>query len=586
MSEPLARARRFVAVGAAALALVLVALAAAGWRLVEAETASAEKRGRSEASTAADDLLRAIARQGTKNLEKVCDLWPDGTLASPPPGTAFADGLVGLSAASRVFVEESRSWSGDLRRAALRRAMRSAEDRDTRIAVAAEGVRVELREGTSRAKEWSALLADTQGPLDRAVIRPFGGPPSPPPTRDEVLLDLFARPSEWIKAVDVVGSRDETEAMAMLAAVAPDLLPSARARRIQLAAARAVMPSFQSSRALDRDIRATMTSDGGAVVGLISPPGWSVYRVPSERVRAIAYDVLGPRRMGLVEATSASTPGAAPLPGGAWSVVPYFAESETRSRSTLLLGGLAVAGLAAIGAFAAFAVAVRRDARLATLRTEFVATVSHELRTPVAVVRTSAETLASGRATKDEDKRALTSAIVRESERLSTLVGNVLDFARMESGRRTYAKRETDVGALVRDVASRHAGVRVEIADDVPSIACDADALGAAVGNLLDNARKYSSPDAAVTARVARRGGDVVVDVEDHGIGVPDAEKPHVFERFFRGADPRVRETRGAGIGLALVEHAARAHGGRVEIVDTPGGGATFRVTLPIAQNG
>jgi two-component system OmpR family sensor kinase len=76
------------------------------------------------------------------------------------------------------------------------------------------------------------------------------------------------------------------------------------------------------------------------------------------------------------------------------------------------------------------------------------------------------------------------------------------------------------------------------------------------------------------------------VEVEDHGIGVPDQEKRHVFDRFFRGIDPRVRETRGAGIGLALVKHAAEAHGGRVEVLDTPGGGATFRIVMPLAQNG
>jgi len=101
-----------------------------------------------------------------------------------------------------------------------------------------------------------------------------------------------------------------------------------------------------------------------------------------------------------------------------------------------------------------------------------------------------------------------------------------------------------------------------------------------AIGNLLDNARKFSPPNATVLIRVVHHDDQVVVEVEDHGIGVPDAEKPHVFERFFRGADARVRETRGAGIGLALVEHAARAHGGRVEVADTAGGGATFRIVL------
>src|SRR6185436_13895281 len=105
-----------------------------------------------------------------------------------------------------------------------------------------------------------------------------------------------------------------------------------------------------------------------------------------------------------------------------------------------------------------------------------------------------------------------------------------------------------------------------------------------------DNARKFAPPSAPVVVRVTCDENvtchSVVVEVEDHGIGVPDSEKARIFERFFRGADPRVQETRGAGIGLALVAHAAAAHGGRVEVADTPGGGATFRMTLPLAQNG
>ena len=384
-----------------------------------------------------------------------------------------------------------------------------------------------------------------------------------------------------------VGSDDDALAASMLVTLCPGGRDAVRVRRAELAEAAALLPVYLQSSEVDGSRRAAMLGDGGAVVAVRTEDRWFVHRVAASEVAQISSSVLAPRAMRLVRADASTLPVAVDAPGGrGWSVVASFPADEARSRSTLLLAGLGTAAASAALAFAAFARSVRREARMATLRTEFVATVSHELRTPVAVVRTSAETLAAGRAMTDADKQTLTTSIVRESERLSDLVGNVLDFARMEAGRRTYAFRETDVGALVQDVASRHAGVDVEVAEDLPRLRCDADAIGGAIGNLLDNARKFSEPEARCALLAYPRSGEVCVEVIDHGIGVPDGEKSHVFERFFRGADPRVRETRGAGIGLALVQHAAQAHGGRVEVADTPGGGATLRIVLPVAQNG
>jgi signal transduction histidine kinase len=606
MSEAMVRARRVVSVGAAALVVVLVALAAAAWRLVEEETTSAATRGRVVADAALEDFARALADE-TWSLPPVV-FSGDGAVVDPPAPRRFAASPAPADREGAFWIDESQRFGGELGRRALRRALRS-DDPPTRLAAAAAGARMELRDGTGRAREWAAAAPPTSTWSRDAVLTglvasvPEVGPD---PAGDAVLRTIC----------DTIGTFDETEAVAMVAALAPWRMSQVVGRRHQRADAEELRPAFARSVEYEGKRRIAMLPSGGALAAATHGAGWRAVRVPFEHVCEAAHRVFDPRGLMLVRAmddgrfvgiddyplhvadaprnaaaTEIATRAAVEAPGGSgWYVAASFAEAEKRSRSTLLLAGLGVAGLAAVGAFAAFARAVRRDARLSTLRTEFVATVSHELRTPVAVVRTSAETLASGRATRDADKQALTEAIVRESERLSTLVGNVLDFARMESGRRTYAKRTTDVGALVRDVASRHAGVAVEIADDVPSIACDADALGAAVGNLLDNARKYSTPEAPVAVRVTSDKNvtyhSVAIEVIDHGIGVPDAEKPHVFERFFRGADPRVRETRGAGIGLALVKHAAEAHGGRVEIADTPGGGATFRVVLPIGEDG
>ncbi len=587
MSEPLDRARRVVATGACVLALVIGTLGAAAWRLVETETADAAVRGKSAAQMAADDLLRELAARVSSDGKSAIVLSLSGELIHPEPPRRFRPMPPLADAESAFYIRESESWSGELRRAALRRAVRS-DDAATRYAAAAAGVRQELRDGSGEAWTWN----EPDSLFDRDTD--LGA------TRDGVLLRLV-RPHRFESTfggasfgnfdasagLAVLGSEDDELAASMLVAANPDGAQLVRQRHAELAEIATLRAAFRAGFDGDADTRVAMLSDGGAMAARRSEERWFLVRVDASAVADTTRRILAPRAMRLVRADATTLPAAVPFPGdGGWAIAASFAESESRSRSTLLLAGLGVAALASIAAFAAFARSVRRDARLATLRTEFVATVSHELRTPVAVVRTSAETLAAGRATNDADRQTLTTAIVRESERLSTLVGNVLDFARMEAGKRAYELRETDVASLLRDVAARHPGVTCELAADVPPLRCDADAIAGAVGNLLDNARKFGAASATVTLRAVLRGDEVVIEVEDHGIGVPDAEKPHVFERFFRGADAKVKETRGAGIGLALVQHAARAHGGRVEIADTPGGGATFRIALPLAQNG
>jgi signal transduction histidine kinase len=145
------------------------------------------------------------------------------------------------------------------------------------------------------------------------------------------------------------------------------------------------------------------------------------------------------------------------------------------------------------------------------------------------------------------------------------------------------------VSDLVRDAVSAHAAameragvtVELELDPDTPPLPLDRDAISAAVVNLLDNAAKFGA-GAPVVVRTDNVAGEAVIEVADRGPGVPDAEKERVFERFFRGAADAVQETRGTGIGLALVRHAAEAHGGHAEVVETPGGGATFRIVLPV----
>lgn len=420
-------------------------------------------------------------------------------------------------------------------------------------------------------------------------------------TREAVALGLAAGdPGAAERAWLAVGTEDDVAAAALLVGYASDDVGAVMTRLHQtrrlaadealLLGVAATLPEREVPAPGGERCRAALLDDGSFAFGTPYRDGWRFRRLPAEGTARAMRAVLAPAGVRIVRAD-------APIAEGDLSIEVPFAHRAVWERppagaKTLpvaLLAGLGVVALGAFLAWAAFVRAVRREARAAAARADFVATVSHELRTPVAVVRTSAETLLAGRAPREEDRTTLLQAIVRETERLSALLGNVLDFARIDAGTRRYAFRDVAVRDLVQETVRRTAptlaagGFRVEleIDDDAGTLRADPDALGAALANLLDNAAKYRGTGDRATVRVVSGADLVTIEVEDRGVGVPDAEKPHVFERFFRGADPRIRETRGSGIGLALVRHAVEAHGGRVEVRDTPGGGTTFRLVLP-----
>ncbi len=233
--------------------------------------------------------------------------------------------------------------------------------------------------------------------------------------------------------------------------------------------------------------------------------------------------------------------------------------------------------------------AAERERRISALKSDFVANVSHELKTPLALVRMFGEMLQSGRVTSDEKRQQYLDIIVGESERLSALIENVLDFARVDRGREAYDFSEGDVGeAVVKAVnvyryRAEREGVElaIELGADLPRTRIDGRALELAVINLIDNALKYAPGSAVVTVRVEREDGAIVVRVVDRGPGVPAEDQVRIFERFVRGSTARGRPIRGSGIGLALVKHIAESHGGRAWVVSGAGQGATFAMSIP-----
>jgi signal transduction histidine kinase len=236
---------------------------------------------------------------------------------------------------------------------------------------------------------------------------------------------------------------------------------------------------------------------------------------------------------------------------------------------------------------------VRRELRLAALRSQFVSSVSHELRTPLAAIRMFAETLRMGRTSGPEAQAEYLDTIVNESERLTRLLDNVLDFSKIERGERNYRRETVSLAEVVRAAArtlhyplsNQGFNLRLEIEDGLPTVSADTDAIEQAVLNLLTNAMKYSGDSREIALRLLRRNGDAVIQVTDHGIGIPPAEQARIFQKFYRISTPGNQQVPGTGLGLTLVDHIAKAHGGRVEVESLPGSGSTFSIILPLEEN-
>jgi len=251
------------------------------------------------------------------------------------------------------------------------------------------------------------------------------------------------------------------------------------------------------------------------------------------------------------------------------------------------MGLVALSSLVVIGGLIVIIIAAARERRLAILKSEFVANVSHELKTPLSLVRMFSEMLLSGRAAKEKQQQYL-EIIVTESERLSALIDNVLDFARLERRRDSYEFQDADV----RETVTRAVDVCMPRAErqSLPlifenrlvgdgTVRLDERAVEIAVINLIDNALKYAPSSERITVTVSRDGEKILIAVLDGGTGIDKDQKKKIFERFVRG-DAKGEKVRGSGIGLSLVAQIAEAHGGRAWVEDLPDGGAKFVMSL------
>jgi two-component system phosphate regulon sensor histidine kinase PhoR len=239
-------------------------------------------------------------------------------------------------------------------------------------------------------------------------------------------------------------------------------------------------------------------------------------------------------------------------------------------------------------------IAMRRERRANELKSEFISNVSHELKTPLSIISMFGEMLALGRVRSPAQATEYADIIWRESVRLARLIDNVLDFAKIERGVDVYEFSDGDVGEVVaraielsiHRLQKAEMTIEAELEPDLPEVRLDANAFTLAVLNLIDNAIKYAPEGKRIAVTLRRDGDRVVLAVRDWGPGIAAEEQDRIFERFYRARAVRLKPIRGSGIGLALVEHIAVAHGGGAVVHSAAGEGATFELWLPVPRAG
>jgi len=238
--------------------------------------------------------------------------------------------------------------------------------------------------------------------------------------------------------------------------------------------------------------------------------------------------------------------------------------------------------------------ATDREARLAQAKSTFVANVSHELKTPLSLISLFSEILELGRVNNEAKKAEYYGIIRHESRRLNKTIDNILDFSRIEAGRKTYELVDGDMADVIDNVLSTHRyqvinsgfDIQTDIQAGLPSVSIDRDAMAQAISNLLDNAIKYSGKVKQVSITAKTVESDLSIEIADQGVGIPRAEQAKIFEKFYRVGNGLVHDVKGSGLGLSLVKHIIEAHKGTISVESDVGKGTRFTILLPISRSG
>jgi len=283
-----------------------------------------------------------------------------------------------------------------------------------------------------------------------------------------------------------------------------------------------------------------------------------------------------------------------PLP---WELIvsqPEIKAIEKTARREIFFYGVLLIVVVALMLLGAVLIArdISRESETTRLKTEFVHNISHELKTPLTLIRLYGETLQRKENLTNEEKKDCYEIITKESERLSHLINNVLDFSRIETGRKEFDFKKGNLAVVIQDTLESYRyhlekkgfAIHKNIARDLPEMNFDGEAIASVLINLLSNAMKFSPMEKEVTVKLFRDDGNAVIQVADKGIGILPKEVPKNFQRFYQSENKVVSETRGSGLGLTLIKHITEAHNGRIQVESEPGKGSTFSVILPITD--
>jgi signal transduction histidine kinase len=404
-------------------------------------------------------------------------------------------------------------------------------------------------------------------------------------------------PFGWYQARDVLAALDAGEGTEAGRAVARmrGLVDEAIADVERALALQREWPNLAVSAAVSEEPLWVPFADGAWLVGVAPAlagrsPAAVVIRAEPTFTEVVGAD---PGLVGVAVTTdlTAGQPFGTALPGLGLVVPeadPAVLQDWALQRAYYVAALVAVIGLALFGAVLLWR-DVQRELHVADLRSEFVASVSHELRTPLTAIRMFAETLQMDRPLDETARAEYLNTIVTESERLTRLVTNVLDFSKIERGEKVYRLEPASLPSIVQNAVRSMAyplsrlgfELRVIVADSLPPVRVDRDAIEQALLNLLSNAVKYSGEARTIDLTVSALSGHAVIAVTDRGLGIPPDEQPHIFDRFYRARDNEASRVAGAGLGLAIVDHIVKAHGGRIEVTSARGMGSTFAIHIP-----
>jgi signal transduction histidine kinase len=264
---------------------------------------------------------------------------------------------------------------------------------------------------------------------------------------------------------------------------------------------------------------------------------------------------------------------------------------EKEGQKEIILFGLLLTVILMLMLLGAFLITrdISRESETTRLKTEFVHNISHEFKTPLTLIRLYGETLQRKKSISEQQKYECYEIITKESERLSHLINNVLDFSRIEMDRKEFNFQLRDLSKTVEDTLESYRYhlekkgfiIYKSITSNLPRLEFDEEAITSVLINLLSNAMKFSTKTKEVTVKLLREDNRAVLQVIDNGIGISTKDQKRIFQRFYRASDKVVSDISGSGLGLTLIKHIVNAHNGQIEVRSEPGKGSVFSVFLP-----